>query len=73
MNDDQYFEYLLEDLDYLSEEMLIMNRIKKHGVASNVDQDVIKAYNIMHVWVQNASGMGDKWFEEEMETIDEKV
>jgi hypothetical protein len=37
MNDDQYLEYLLEDLEYLNEEMFIMNRIKKHGVASNVD------------------------------------
>jgi hypothetical protein len=37
MNDDQYFEYLLEDLDYLSEEMFVVNRMKKHGVASNVD------------------------------------
>ncbi len=24
-------------------------------------------------WVQSENGMGDKWFEEEMETIDEKV
>jgi hypothetical protein len=36
MNDDQYFEHLLGDLDYLSE-MFIMNRIKKHGVASDVN------------------------------------
>lgn len=73
MNDDQHFEYLLVDLDYLSEGMLIMNRIKKHEVAPNVDQGPIKAYNIMHVWVQSASEMGDKWVEDEMETIDEKV
>ncbi len=73
MNDDQHFEYLLGELDYLNEEMFIVNKIKKHGVAFNVDQDVIKAYNIMHVWVQSASEMGDKWFEEETKTIDENV
>jgi hypothetical protein len=37
MNDDQHFEYLLGELDYLNEEMFIVNKIKKHGVAFNVD------------------------------------
>jgi hypothetical protein len=39
----------------------------------NVFQDTIKAYKTMHVWVQSANGMGDRWFENEMEMIDEEV
>jgi hypothetical protein len=43
------FEYLLRDHGYLSEEMFIMKKIERCGMGPNVDQDVIRAYNKMHV------------------------
>jgi hypothetical protein len=49
LHGDEYFEYSLGDLGYLDEEMFIMRRIGRYEIDLNVDQDVIKAYNKMHV------------------------
>jgi len=48
VHDDEYFNYLLRDPDYLGEEMFIV-RIGMCEVGLNNDQNVIRAYNIMHV------------------------
>jgi hypothetical protein len=48
VHDDDYFKYLLRDLDYLGEEMFIMG-IGMCEVGLNVDPNAIRAYNIMHV------------------------
>jgi hypothetical protein len=37
LHDDEYFEYLLENLWYLSEKMFIIKRIKKCEIGPNVD------------------------------------
>jgi len=62
LHGDEYFEYLVGDYGYLSEEMFIMRKIRRHDVGPN-DQDVIKAYNKMHrVWVKwGIGGLGDWW------------
>jgi hypothetical protein len=71
LHGDEYFEYLVGDYGYLSEEMFIMRKIGRHEIGPN-DQDVIKAYNKMHrVWVK--WGLGDWWIEKEMEMVIEKV
>jgi hypothetical protein len=49
LHGDEYFEYLLGNHGYLSEEMFIMWRIGRCEIGFNVDQNVIKAYNKMHV------------------------
>jgi hypothetical protein len=49
LHGDEYFEYLLGDNGYLGEQMFIMKRIRMLEIGPNVDQDVIKAYNKMHV------------------------
>ncbi len=48
VHDDDYFKYLLRDLDYLGEEMFITG-IGMCEVGPNVDPNAIRAYNIMHV------------------------
>jgi hypothetical protein len=35
VHDDEYFEYLLGDFNYLGKEMLIMRKIGRHEVALN--------------------------------------
>jgi hypothetical protein len=48
MHDDEYFEYLLRDLGYLGEKMIIMQKLGRWEVGPNSYDDVIKAYNNMH-------------------------
>jgi hypothetical protein len=56
LHGDEYFEYLLGNHGYLGEKMFIMKRIGRCEIGSNVNQDVIRAYNKMHarykVWVE---------------------
>jgi hypothetical protein len=49
MHDDEYFEYLLGDPNYLSANMFIMKRIRRCEIGLNADQDAIRTYNKMHV------------------------
>jgi len=49
VHDDENFEYLLGDSSYLGENMFIMKRIGRCEINHNVDHDVIKAYNKMHL------------------------
>ncbi len=70
MHGDEYFEYFLGDLGYLDEEMFIMRRIGRCEIDLNVDQDVIKAYNKMHVGYKVRVEWG---IEKEMEMVHEKV
>ncbi len=49
VHDDEYFKCLLRDPNYLGEEMFIMRIGMCDEVGLNVDQNVIRAYNIMHV------------------------
>jgi hypothetical protein len=56
----------LGDPNYLGEDMFIMKRIRRCEIGLNVDQDVIRAYNKMHVGykVQMEWGIGGlkrKW------------
>jgi hypothetical protein len=41
--------YLLGVPNYLSEKMFIMRRLGRQEVGPNVNEDVIRAYNNMHV------------------------
>ncbi len=66
MHGDEYFEYLLGNLGYIGEEMFITRRIGKHEIGLNADQNVIRAYNKMHVgykmWVEWGIGeLKRKW------------
>jgi hypothetical protein len=60
LHGDEYFEYLLGDHGYLGEDVFIMKRIGRCEIGPNVDQDVIRAYNKMHVGykVQMEWGIG---------------
>jgi hypothetical protein len=49
LHGDEYFKYLLGDLGYLGEEMFIMRRIGRCEIGPNANQDVIRAYNKIHV------------------------
>jgi hypothetical protein len=65
VHDDEYFKYLLRDPNYLGEEMFIM-RIRMCEVGPNVDQNVIRAYNIMHARYRmqvdwGVGGLKRKW------------
>ncbi len=49
MHINEYFEYLLKDLGYLDEEMFIMCWFGKYEFVPRHDQNVINAYNKVHV------------------------
>ncbi len=49
MHIDEYFEYLLKDPGYLDEEMFVMFQLGKLKFVHGHDQNVINAYNKMHV------------------------
>jgi hypothetical protein len=49
MHDDEYFEYLLGDPNYLGENMFIMKRIGRGEIGLNANQDAIRTDNKMHV------------------------
>jgi hypothetical protein len=66
LHDDEYFEYLLENLGYLDENMFIMKRIGRCEVSPNVDQYGIRTYNQMHVGYRMSmewgiGGLKRKW------------
>ncbi len=48
MHTNEYFEYLLDDLGYMGENMFIMCHSGQHELALGVDLDVVSAYNKMY-------------------------
>ena len=49
LNDmDQYFEYVLGDLEYIDIEMFIMLRIQGHEMDEGISQGVVDASKKMH-------------------------
>jgi 3-methyladenine DNA glycosylase/8-oxoguanine DNA glycosylase len=66
VHDDEYLEYLLGNPSYLRKEMFIMRRLGRWEVGPNVDENVIKAYNKMHVGYKvqvewEIGGLKRKW------------
>jgi hypothetical protein len=45
----EYFQYLLRDPSYFGEDMFVMCRLGRHELAPRHDQNVVNAYNKMHV------------------------
>lgn len=75
---DDYFEYLLNDPNYMGEEMFIMKHIGRKELTLNANQNAFKTYNKMNVsyhveveWGTGALGLWGVEFEMEMfpETI----
>jgi hypothetical protein len=63
---DEYFEYLPKDLGYLDGEMFVMFQLGKLKLAHGHDQNVINAYNKMHVGYRvkvewGIGGLKQKW------------
>jgi hypothetical protein len=49
LDDDDYFEYFLGNLNNLGEKMFITKKIGRREIGPNATQDVIKTYNKMYV------------------------
>jgi len=49
IHEENYFELLLGDPNYMGEGMFIMKRIGRRELAPNSNLDAIQAYNKMHV------------------------
>ncbi len=49
IHEENYFELLLGDPNYMGEEMFIMKRIERWELAPNSNLDAIQTYNKMHV------------------------
>jgi hypothetical protein len=47
----EYFEYLLDDLGYMGEGMIVMHCIKKCEFVPKTNLDVIKVFKKMHVFL----------------------
>ncbi len=45
----EYFEYLLGDLNYMGRDLFVMCCIGRHEMTFKVNLNVIKVYNKMHV------------------------
>jgi hypothetical protein len=44
----EYFEYILDDLGYMGEDMFVMHHIERHELVLRIHMDVIKTYDKMH-------------------------